>query len=332
MEKRNVNVKLNLLKGFACMGVVFIHITFPGLFGQIVLYASAYAVPIFFMVAGYYAYGKDKDVIKRRLIKIVKIFAYAYMLFFLYKLTSSIKNHEVLQWLSSNYNWKTPIKNICFCTINFAIPLWYLIAMIETYIVWLYVVKQKKEHLVIKITPILFLLQIILTSYCETMQFEWFWKINFVTRAMPWFMLGYYLNSETTRSKRSLKTSTLIMMVIVGCAIAVIPSAFDLSVKFNVIGYIPYAFGLFSLALKNPSKSICKPVEFIGDKLSLNIYIFHALMDGVISFVFLRLLNVNTEANLYLWLRPIIVLVATIFASWVVYKIKLILAKKPRNI
>ena len=66
MRKADINVKLNLLKGFACMGVVFIHITFPGLFGKIVLQASAYAVPVFFMIAGYYAYGKDADVIDRK--------------------------------------------------------------------------------------------------------------------------------------------------------------------------------------------------------------------------------------------------------------------------
>ena len=47
MGNEDINVKLNFLKGIACMGVVFIHITFPGLFGQIVLCASGYAVPVF---------------------------------------------------------------------------------------------------------------------------------------------------------------------------------------------------------------------------------------------------------------------------------------------
>ncbi len=306
------------------MGVVFIHISFPGKFGQIVLYASAYAVPIFFMISGYFAYGKNSDVIKRRLMRIVMIFLYAYLLFFLYNLAFSAKNHRVLQWLSDSYNWKTPIKYICFCTINFAIPLWYLIAMTETYIVWLFVVKRKKEQLVVNITPILFLLQIILTLYCETMQLEWFWKMNFLTRAMPWFMLGYYLNTEKAQKFRSTKTAALIIMVIFGCAIAVIPTTFDLPVKFNVIGYIPYAFGLFLLALKNPSESVCKPVEFVGNKLSLNIYIFHLIIAGVVGFFARSFLNINTEANLYLWLQPIIVLVVTIFISWIVYKLKII--------
>ena len=328
MGKVNTNTKLNLLKGFACMGVVFIHITFPGLFGRIVLSASSYAVPVFLMIAGYYAYGKKEDVIKRRLIKIVKIFIYAYLIFFLFNLALNIKSHEVIEWLSDSFNWKTPIKYFCFCTIDFAIPLWYLIALIETYIVWLFVVKCGKEHLVIKFTPILFLFQILLTSYCETMQLSWFWKVNFLAQAMPWFMLGYYLNSEKAQRARAFKTATLIVMVIIGCVVSVIPNAFDLPLKFNVIGYIPYTFGLFCLALKNSSKSMCQPVEFIGDKLSLNIYILHVPLNRVIMFSFSKVLNLNTESYLFLWFQPIVVLAATIFTSWAVYKLMMLAGER----
>lgn len=114
MKETGTNVKLNLLKGFGCMGVVFIHISFPGLFGKIMSSASSYAVPIFYMIAGYYAYGKDSDVIRRRLIKIVKIFFYAYVSFFLYNLAVAAKDQAVFKWLSNTYNWKTPIKYICF--------------------------------------------------------------------------------------------------------------------------------------------------------------------------------------------------------------------------
>ena len=45
--KSNLNIMLNFLKGLACIGVVFIHITFPGKVGEIIKYASAYGVPIF---------------------------------------------------------------------------------------------------------------------------------------------------------------------------------------------------------------------------------------------------------------------------------------------
>lgn len=210
-KKNNINFKLNFLKGMACMGVVFIHIPFPGKFGEIVLYASAYAVPIFFMIAGYYAWGKGPEVIKRRLIKIINIFLYAYTLFFVFNLTIAAKNHEVGVWFSTHFNWKTLVLLVCFCTIDFAIPLWYLIAMIELYIVWYFIVKNKKEQFVLKLLPVLFCLQILSTSYCETMHLEWFWKINFITRAMPWFLLGYYMNTNRAEKFKNINSHKLFL-------------------------------------------------------------------------------------------------------------------------
>ncbi len=318
-QKNDINFKLYLLKSFACIGVVFIHIPFPGLFGQIVQSASGYAVPVFFMIAGYYAWGKGTEAVKRRLMKIIKIFLYAYALFFVYHAAYAVKNHEIGVWFSTSFNWKTPIEYICFCTINFAIPLWYLIAMIESYIVWYFIVKNEKEQFALKLLPVLFVLQILLTSYCETMQLEWMWKINFITRAMPWFLLGYYMHSNKAEKIRNMDSYQLIVLVVAGCAIAVIPTAFSLPFKFSVVGYIPYAFGLFTLSLKNSGNSVCRLMEYIGEKLSLNIYVFHPLIAGVVSFICSKVSGIDIEGNVYLWCRPVIVLICTIFASWVVY-------------
>lgn len=38
---------LNFLKGIACIGVVFIHIPFPDVFGEIVVKIARFAVPLF---------------------------------------------------------------------------------------------------------------------------------------------------------------------------------------------------------------------------------------------------------------------------------------------
>lgn len=84
---------------------------------------------------------------------------------------------------------------IVFCTIGFASLLWYLIAQIETYIFWYFVVKLHKEGLIIKTLPMLFVRQIVTNIFCETKGFNWVWGINFVTRALPWLALGYYIHS-----------------------------------------------------------------------------------------------------------------------------------------
>jgi surface polysaccharide O-acyltransferase-like enzyme len=314
-----VNYKLNLLKCFACIGVVFIHVSFPGLVGKVVSGASLYAVPIFFMTAGYYAFGKNEKVIKRRLLKIIKIFCVAYALFFLYNVILAAKNHNIANWIFSNYNWQTPIKYIVFCTIDFAIPLWYLIAMIEVYLLWLFIIKNGKEKSAMKAIPYLFAFMIALTSYAGTVGLAWFWKTNFIARGMPWFLSGYYLNTQDGKKYRDIETPKLIFMIAIGLLITVMQPILKSRIDFQFVGTLPYALGLFILTLKNPNKSLNKYMEFIGEKLSLNIYILHTLLNGIIGIILGDGFAYDTANFIFNWCRPIIVLMASIAVSWILY-------------
>lgn len=313
-----MNHKLNFVKFFACMGVIFIHIPFPELFGQIVIKAAAFAVPIFYMTAGYYAFGNNCEVVKRRLTKIVKIFISALALFFAFALLDAFMDNELAAWFDKNFTWFAIVKAVCFSTIEFAVPLWYLIAMIETYIIWYFVVKKQKEQNLLKLLPFLFVLQIVITAYCETEQVDWFWKMNFIIRALPWFLLGYYLHTDKSQKLRNIKSQNLVFLIIVGVVISIIPVAFGIRLEFSGLGYLPCAFGLFALTLKNPSQHICKPIEYIGEKLSLNIYIFHVPLSSVIG-VFAKAFGIDVTSDLWGWCQPFAVLVCTVFASWVLH-------------
>lgn len=333
METIKKNYKLNILKGIACICVVFIHVPFPGKTGEIVGKLSGYAVPIFFMIAGYYAYHKDVEVIKRRFIKIIRILIVAYFLYFFSNATYALSNHNLLEWLAEHFDWKTPIKYIVFCSIDFAIPLWYLIAMAETYIFWYLIVRKRYEKSILKFVPIFFALQIIITLYCETMGLPWSWKINFISRALPWFLTGYYLHTDDSKKIREIKTINIVVILLIGALITVIPTIFELSIEFSVIGYIPYAFGLFVLALKKPNNRVCKPIEFIGDSLSLYIYILHPLIRRAVDVVVNLVLKDNWENTAYVWYRPMLVLLVTMIISYSYFllRVKMIESKKYRS-
>ncbi len=314
------NVKLNLLKGFACIGVVFIHIQFPALFGQIIRYLAGFAVPIFYMTSGYYDYKKGEDVIRCRLFKIVKIFIVGYCYFFLYQIIYNSLNHTLGTWFADNFNWLTPVKYIVFCTIDFAIPLWYLIAMIEVYICWLIIVKKGKEQTAIAIMPVLFILRMILTGYCETVHLEWFWKINFLTDGMSWFLLGYYLHSPKSKWIRDLSSLKLVIMAAAGGVLVLFPAVVNPQIRMNVIGIIPYSLALFALTLKSPGDSICKPMEFIGEKLSLYLYILHLVIAYALEAI-LTAAGFDVTNSVYAWMKPVIVLAIALTAAYIVYSI-----------
>lgn len=315
MEQVDKNLKLNLLKFFACISVVFIHLRLPGRAGSIIAAMCEYAVPVFYMIAGYYAFDKGPEVIKRRLLKIVKIFFASYVIFFVYRLMWALKDHYVPAWFAEHFTKKTPIDYLWFCIVDFAVPLWYLIAMAETYLLWLLIVKKGKEQFMMKLLIPLFIIQTVLITCIKTMNLNWIWNMNFITRALVWFLFGYYLHTEKSQRMRNLRTGTLWALAVSGWVIAIIPELFDTSIKFGSVGYIICAFALFTLALKNPGRSICRPLEYIGEKLSLFIYIIHVPLEGIFTPALALFLHVNVEGNLYLWVRPFVVAVITIGIS-----------------
>ena len=130
MKKRNKS--LNFFKGLGCLGVVLIHVKFPNIFGEIVSLLSQFAVPIFIMTSGYFIYNSDLKTIKRRLLKMINIFLISFIIYTAFYIIVHFKTGDLSYWLISILSLKSLIKLIFFCTIDYAIHLWYLIAMIET--------------------------------------------------------------------------------------------------------------------------------------------------------------------------------------------------------
>ena len=305
---------LNLLKCIACFGVVFMHVTFPGIFGKVVSGISTCAVPLFFMIAGYYSYGCTTEKIKARFRKIVKILIFAIVVWFPYMFVVNKFNNTLDSWLADVFSWKTPIKFFVFCTIDWARPLWYLIAMAEAYFVWMYIVKDKKETTAIKFTWLLFIISSVLTVFVDSLGLNWSYKINFICKAMPWFMFGYLVNERFESKLYNVKNTNLFIFVIIGWII-ILSVILETPVDFSSLGLLLAAPSLFLIGVKNCSINISKPVEYIAEKLSLFIYIFHSLVSSVISYA-ARFIGID-KVGIYSYIHPIITLFATIMVAMI---------------
>ena len=60
-HKTGRNRCLDFFKGIAALGVVFVHITFPGIFGKCISAIGSCGVMLFFLISGYYAYGSRDE-------------------------------------------------------------------------------------------------------------------------------------------------------------------------------------------------------------------------------------------------------------------------------
>ena len=72
------NASLDLLKGIAALFVIWIHEQFPGVTGQLVNRIGAFAVPVFFMVSGYFAYHADRKKLGRSVRHILRLILITY--------------------------------------------------------------------------------------------------------------------------------------------------------------------------------------------------------------------------------------------------------------
>ena len=312
---------LNVLKGVACIGVVLIHIQFPGVTGLVVEKLSRFAVPLFLMIAGFYAYSCDESVVKKRLRKIFKIFVISYLLYFAWYFGMPLFRGEGLEYLSLKYNWKTLVNMIVFCSPN-PLPghLWYLIAMLEVYILWYFIVKLGYEKLFLPLIPLLFLLQVGLTIFCDFKGLFWFYKINFILSGLSYFLMGYYIRLNDFLLR--IKNKWLFVIILFCIPMILLSSITNFCINYSCIFLIPYSIAIFLLGVKNPEKSVSIFLEYIGEKLSLFVYIFHILISNIYGLLAKCLLHVNLESTFYQWTKPLLVISFSIFFAFVVNKIQ----------
>ena len=74
LKEKNRNKSLDVLKLIASYFVVFIHIKFSGLAGDIVEALARFAVPVVFMVSGYFAYSNSTEKLISKMKNIIKIY------------------------------------------------------------------------------------------------------------------------------------------------------------------------------------------------------------------------------------------------------------------
>ena len=74
------NYSLDLLKFISSFMIVCIHFKFFGTAGEFITVVSRFAVPVFFMISGYYSYGAEEKKIRSKIFNILKLYLIALVL------------------------------------------------------------------------------------------------------------------------------------------------------------------------------------------------------------------------------------------------------------
>ena len=321
-NKRQNN--LDVLKCLCAFLVICIHIPYKGKFGEIVTPICRIAVPIFFMITGYF-YTKTS---KKPLKQIKKIFSLVILANLLYFLFGVLTNN-----LPDISNTNVIAKLILFNETPFAGHLWYLGAILYVLIIVYLADKIKIRKYLYFFIPILLIVDIIFGKYSILIfnkEFPYIYIRNFLFVGLPYFLIGdlLYKNKDKLLNKFSLKN--LIILIIVFTITTLLEKYFLISINMNATRdqYISTTFlsiTVFLLALKAKNVDDKFIFAIIGRKYSLYIYIVHLMIINLYN-------NYLVEKNILNYFIQIIVFLISLLIAIIYVKCKNIFVKKYKKL
>lgn len=273
---------------FAALLVVSIHCwRYEG--REIIVPFARIAVPLFFLISGFFLYSTDYDNINKRinqnLKKIAIIWTIGTIAFcFDFYIKCKIKN----DFSAFSPTWQTPILWLVFCHQKIGFPLWFLVALGEGLLVMSIIIKYNWDRYLSAawqwIFPcVLLSVGVLLNKYlCSSYPILNNRDLQYppvIFMSWPYLYLGFLIKKQQQKllsifSKRQhllwILSSVMILLTYVEGTIA--PKNGD-----SYLSTLPLVLPIFILMTLNPTKGGVI-LAFIGRKYALWIYVFHVIV------------------------------------------------------
>ena len=305
------NYSFDTLKLLCAIFVIFIHTPQPEIWGNYITPLIRCAVPIFFMISGYFTYGK-KDIthtIHKRITQLLKIFCVVFLFYFSFSLLANGK--DSFKHLSFFLSHSFILLNSVPCSMH----LWYIAAYIYVLIIILLVERFNLYKWLYITTPILLLTALTIGKYSEIilgLRLPTNYTRNFLFTGLPFFALGMIIKKA--------KQLPNIYIAAVSCIVFYILGLIEVLYVNNLGDY--YASTIFlSLSIFILFTNIKQVKDNIFSKVgredSLYIYILHFIIATGIT------LLSNTFSYLP-YFSALITLILTLVLIYIMKKLKFI--------
>lgn len=325
---------LNFIKGIACFGIVYMHTSYDCMASSVIVCAFRFAVPIFFMISGYYIYYNNKQLVfekaKKRCKHIALLFLWAFFINELWKVIINplIQNKtiDLKKWLGELISIKN-LKNLLLFSQLGGI-LWFMIALIECYLLLMIINYFDLYKAAYIIAAVLIVAHIIIRGYIqyfsiipEETNILWFRNCWFM--GFPFFMMGNLLHKKESFIKNKISNNILIIMMITGILISFVERYFVvLEIYWGVLVTV---FSMFIFAIQNREKKIIPLISWIGENCSMQIYIYQMIMFSVIMILYSKL---GLNSVVFLIVTPLLIYSTISLLCFIRIKINKIWIKK----
>lgn len=304
---------LDLVKGIACMFVVCMHCEFPGYFGVLVQCVARFAVPFFFMVSGYFCYrAQGTTNYPRKVRHIASIILFACTVYVIYRALTGgsfdITRRQLFEWVVLNE------------PVIVAGQLWFLFALLYDYIVFGLLDTGGIVGLTKALVPINLVLYVVLAQGAHLAGIKIPNPIyrNFLIEGLLLFSLGYWLHAYERRIRvpNGLLVAGIVLFTAL-CPVERLLIGRDFGI--NLVTF-PQVLCIFLYCLQNPSVGEGSPLEVLGERYSLYVYVLHPLFWKLLErFYKLYGLKKSVPAQ---YAMPILCIMLSIIASVAVVRVK----------
>ena len=313
MTFKQRNTSVDLLKGIAAILIVFIHVRFVGGVGQYICDIARFGVPVFFLTSGFFASTSERKKIHHSILHVCRLIFVAYALnlarifidnhcsfsLTIYAIVGICTWKHLLLWLLMNI---TSISGVS----------WFLWALLYCYCIHTLLYQSfTNNHLLYVFAGTGFFAGITCTMVLPFMIGKTWGTNNAWMCGLPYYVTGVLINRSEETIRNRFSNIQLVMLAAFGLTFLTIGSFHNPSLCYP--GSAVMAISLFCLAVLNPStrRTILSDV---GSEYAFYVYIMHP--------IFMHVLDSNVNSyGMFLWIRPLIVLMLTLLSAIVFYKI-----------
>ena len=318
------------MKALCAFLIVCIHVPFPGKVGAYFTTLTRVAVPVSFMITGYFysdtvARHKEKHQIK----KIGGLIIEANMIFFIWNIALNVlRGENIVAYIRSIFTGKNIIEFLALNESPLAGHLWYLGAILYVLVIVLLVDKPNCRKLLYYLTPVLLIADLAFGKYSLLIfhqEFPYILVRNFLCVGIPYFCIGNLIREKRCSEKWNRKILQVLIVVFTITSLAerfVLVSAGLNATRDHYLSTTSLAICLFVYALKSNWNN--KELTAIGRKYSTWLYIIHPIFITVFSIVTGKL----GIKSIYRCIAPIVVYCATLVFLIILQKIKMAIKSK----
>lgn len=329
------NKTLFFLEACAACGVCFIHVQFPGMFGQLLNAVSRCGVALFFLISGYFSYNSNGEVVytklKVKLHRNLRLLFASYCLYLCWNIVGRLLRRGftgVWGYLRSVFSVSSIYRFLVWQNDPIAGHLWFLQSLVLCYLLMMVIVKKERYQTAYRLFFSFLIMQIVISgvlSVCHIETVPLYVLRNVWFYGMPVFLIGYWIASQNEVLTR-LSDYRLGLGVILGLAMTLAGRLLigNLQLYF---GTIILLFSVFMLAIKHPQMNFPKFVVKMGAEYSGTIYTIHWL----IKEIWRELVKTMKISGAFIsWGSPIIVLGISVVVAIILEKLKSLRRERSR--